>query len=223
MRQLVFKDLYFLRAIWIFCLGFPALLFITNPSNSHIFSVSSLLSVIVSILLSVGSDEKNDSEKIIASLPIERKEIIIAKYMTFIISTIIAIVLTTAATWIIRGMTLIEDIRVYHPYFYIELKWYTVLGGIIVSFIYIALFLPVYYGTDSKIIRGLFAIGLIIPTTLIPLFVIDEGENRVEDSFGDWIMNLSHVGVSIVGIAGLAVIYIVSMFIAIKLYEKRDI
>ncbi|SFI48863.1 MULTISPECIES: ABC-2 transporter permease [unclassified Bacillus (in: firmicutes)] len=223
MRQLVFKDLYFLRAMWIFCLGFPAFLFITNPSNSNIFSVSCLISVIVSLLLSVGSDEKNGSEKIIASLPIERKGIIIAKYMTFIISTIIAIVLTTAATWIIRGMTLIEDIRVYHPYFYIELKWYTVLGGIIVSFIYIALFLPVYYGTDSKIIRGLFAIGLIIPTTLIPLFVIDGEENRVEDSFGDWIMNLSHVGVSIVGIAGLAVIYIISMFIAIKLYEKRDV
>ncbi|HDX9579093.1 TPA: ABC-2 transporter permease [Bacillus pseudomycoides] len=223
MRQLVFKDLYFLRVMWIFCLGFSAFLFITNLSDSSIFSVSCLISVIVSLLLSVGADEKNGSEKIIASLPIERKNIIVAKYMTFVISAIIAIVLTTTVVWIMRGMTLIEDIRVYHPYFYIELKWYTVLRGIIVPFIYIALFLPVYYGTDSKIIRGICAIGLIIPTTLIPLFVIDGGENRVEDSFGDWIMNLSHVGICIVGLVGLAVMYIASTFIAIKLYEKRDI
>ncbi|ENQ3104300.1 ABC-2 type transport system permease protein [Bacillus sp. 491mf] len=223
MRQLVFKDLYFLRAMWIFCLGFSAFLFITNPSDSSIFSVSCLISVIVSILLSVGADEKNGSEKIIASLPIERKDIIIARYMTFIIIAIIAIVLTTTVVWIMRGMTVIEDIRVYHPYFYIELKWYSVLRGIIVPFIYIALYLPIYYGAGSKIIRSLFAIGLIIPTTLIPLFVIDGGENRVEDSFGDWIMNLSHVGICMMGIVGLAVMYIASMFIAIKLYEKRDI
>ncbi|ENQ3081024.1 TPA: ABC-2 transporter permease [Bacillus pseudomycoides] len=223
MRQFVFKDLYFLRTMWIFCLGFSACLFITNPSDSSIFAVSCLISVMVSLLLSVAADEKNGSEKIIASLPIERKDIIIAKYMTFIITTIIAIVLTTTVVWVMRGMTSIEDIRVYHPYFYIELKWYIVLRGIIVPFIYIALFLPVYYGIESKIIRGLFAIGLIIPTTLIPLFVIDGGENRVEDSFGDWIMNLSHVGICMVGLVGLAVMYIASMFIAIKLYEKRDI
>lgn len=223
MCQLVFKDLYFLRAMWVFCLGFSALSFITNPSNPSMFAVSCLISVMVSLLLSVAADEKNGSEKIIASLPIERKDIIIAKYMTFIITTIIAIVLTTTVVWVMRGMTSIEDIRVYHPYFYIELKWYIVLRGIIVPFIYIALFLPVYYGIESKIIRGLFAIGLIIPTTLIPLFVIDGGENRVEDSFGDWIMNLSHVGICMVGLVGLAVMYIASMFIAIKLYEKRDI
>ncbi|MEH7462494.1 ABC-2 transporter permease [Bacillus thuringiensis] len=198
-------------------------LFITNPSNPIVFSMSCLLSVMVSLQLSVGADEKNGSEKIIASLPIERKDIIIAKYMTFIIIVIIAIVLTTTVVWIMRGMTVIEDIRVYHSYFYIELKWYTVLRSIIMPFTYIASFLPVYYGTDSKIIRGICVIGLIIPTTLIPLFVIDGGENRVEDSFGDWIMNLSHVGICMVGLVGLAVMYIASMFIAIKLYEKRDI
>ncbi|MDP7977150.1 ABC-2 transporter permease [Bacillus multifaciens] len=223
MRQLVFKDLYFLRTMWIFCLVFSACLFITNPSDPTVFSASCLISVMVSLQLSIAADEKNGSEKIIASLPIDWNNIVTSKYITFIIVTIIAIVLTTTVVWSMRGMTVIEDIRVYHPYFYIELKWYTVLRSIITPFTYIALFLPVYYGTDSKIIRGICAIGLIIPTTLIPLFVIDGGENRVEDSFGDWIMNLSHVGICMVGLFGLAVMYIASMFIAIKLYEKRDI
>ncbi|MEH6889789.1 ABC-2 transporter permease [Bacillus sp. JJ864] len=223
MRQFVFKDLYFLRDMWIFCLGFSAGLFIMNSSDPSIFSVSCLISVMVSLQLSIAADEKNGSEKIIASLPIERKNIVISKYTTFVMVAIIAIVLTITVVWVMRGMTVIEDIRVYHPYFYIELKWYTVLSGIIVPFIYIASFLPVYYGTGSKIIRGICAIGLTIPTTLIPLFVIDGGENRVEDSFGDWIMNLSHVGICMVGLIGLAVMYIASMFIAIKLYEKRDI
>ncbi|MCM3738211.1 ABC-2 transporter permease [Bacillus cytotoxicus] len=223
MRLLVFKDLYFLRSMWVFCLVLSALMFITNPSDSSVFSVNCLLSVVVSLMLSVATDEKNGSEKIIASLPIERREIVIVKYMGFIIVTIIAIVLTTTVVWIMRGMTVIEDIRVYHPYFYIELKWYTVLRGIITPFIYTALFLPVYYGTESKIIRGICAMGLIIPTTLIPLFVIDGGGNRAEASFSDWIINLSHVGICIVGLVGLAVMYIASTFIAIKLYEKRDI
>ncbi|WP_242218801.1 ABC-2 transporter permease [Bacillus cereus group sp. BfR-BA-01380] len=223
MRQLLLKDLYFLRAMWIVCLGFSALLFITDASNQSIFAASCLISVMASLILSIAVDEKNGSEKILSSLPIESKNIIIAKYMTFAIISVIAILLTTTVVWIMRGMTFIEDIRVYHPYFYIELRWYTVLRGIITPFIYISLFLPVYYGTESKIIRGLFAMGFIIPTTLIPLFMIDGGESRVEDSFGDWIMNMSHVGICMLGIVGLAVIYIVSMFIAIKLYEKRDI
>ncbi|MEH7458914.1 ABC-2 transporter permease [Bacillus sp. JJ1127] len=222
MRQLVFKDLYFLRAMWIFYLGFSTFLFISNLSDSSVFAASCLVSTLASLILTMAQDEKNDSEKLLNSLPLERRDIVIAKYIVISMIAIIAILATLAVVWMIRGLTTIEDIALYHPYLYIELPWYTVLKGIAAPFLYAAFFLPVYYSTDSKILRGVLAILIVLPLIIISLF-IDGSQYGVEASFGDWISNMSNVGICIVGAIGLMALYIISMFTAIRLYEKRDV
>lgn len=192
----------------------------SNSFNSSVFVASCLVSAIASLILSMATDEKNDSEKFLNSLPLERRNIVAAKYISISIVVIIAVLSALAVVWMMRGLTLIADIGLYHPYIYIELPWDTVLRGIVAPFLYVAFFLPVYYGTDSKVLRGILAIVIVVPSTIISLF-IDGDQYGVENSFSNWIMNMSNVGICIVGAMGLAAIYIISMFMAIKLYEKE--
>ena len=52
---------------------------------------------------------------------------------------------------------------------------------------------------------------------------ISDGLNETTSSFNEWIMNPVHIGVFIVGGMILASVYIVSMFLTIKIYETRDL
>lgn len=219
MLQLVRKDLYFYFKIFIIYLIIPVGLFMFTWYESSGFVLSCLLMIIASQFASSAIDKVNKSEVIFNSVPLERKDIIIAKYISYAIFSVVGIILTTIIVWMFRGFTAIEDIGAYHPYLYIQLPWYVVIQGIVIPFVYIACVLPSYYGTKSKIKRFLTS-GVAIAIGMIVIF---EVPSQKETPFGEWIINWSHFGIFLTALIVVAIMYIVSMFIAMKLYEKRDI
>lgn len=222
MLQLVYKDVFFFRVTWLVNIIMPIMMFALEPNGETVFPISCLLITLSSAMVLIAMDERNKSEIVLNSLPVRRRDIIIARYISCVIFIAVGMIATMVAVWLIRGIASIDNIGVYHPNLYIEIPWYVVLRGVVFSFVFIATLFPSYYGTKSKVMQGILTGGSMTLAVSIGIF-IDERQNRTAASFIDWIMNPSHIGVFIVGVIILASIYIISMFITIKIYETRDL
>ncbi|HDR4714075.1 ABC-2 transporter permease [Bacillus cereus] len=222
MRQLVYKDLFFFRVMWLVNFVMPLLFFMLEPSGEFLFPMSCLFITLSSVMTLTFMDERNKSDIIINSLPVSRKDIIIARYISCAIFIVGAMASTMIIVFLLRGIAVIDDIGVYHPNFYIEIPWYVVVSGVIYSVVFVATFFPSYYGTKPKGMRSIVSAAAMGIGVLLWIFISD-GLNETTSSFSEWIMNPVHIGVFTVGGMILASAYIASMFLTIKIYKTRDL
>ncbi|MGH0923741.1 ABC-2 transporter permease [Bacillus pacificus] len=222
MRQLVYKDLFFFRVTWLVNLVVPLVLFMLDPGGELLFSMSCLFITLSSVMTLIFMDERNKSDIVINSLPVSRKDIIIARYISCAIFIVGSIFSTMLVVFLIRGIVVIGDIGAYHPNLYIEIPWYEVINGAVYAVFFVVTFFPSYYGTKSKVVRSIVSAASIGVGGIIWIFISD-GLNETALSFIEWIMNPMHVAVFIVGFITFVSIYIVSMFLTIKIYQTRDL
>ncbi|EJR38415.1 MULTISPECIES: ABC-2 transporter permease [Bacillus] len=222
MRQLIYKDLFFFRITWLVNLVVPLVLFMLEPSGELLFSMSCLFITLSSVMTLIVMDERNKSDIIINSLPVSRKEIIIARYISCAIYIVSGVLSTMLVVFLIRGIVVIGDIGAYHPNLYIEIPWYEVINGVVYAVFLVVTFFPSYYGTKSKVVRSIVSAASIGVGGILWIFISD-GLNETAPSFIEWIMNPMHIGVFILGGIILASVYIISMFLTIKIYETRDL
>ncbi|HDR7786677.1 ABC transporter permease [Bacillus cereus] len=222
MRQLVYKDLFFFRVMWLVNFVMPLLFFMLEPSGEFLFPMSCLFITLSSVMTLTFMDERNKSDIIINSLPVSRKDIIIARYISCAIFIVGAILSTMLVVFLIRGIVVIGDIGTYHPNLYIEIPWYEVINGAVYALLFVAMFFPSYYGTKSKVVRSIVSAASMGVGVIIWLFISD-GLDETTPPFMEWIMNPVHIGVFIIGGIILASVYIVSMLLTIKIYETRDL
>jgi len=222
MRQLIYKDLFFFRVTWLVNLMMPLVLFMLDPSGELLFSMSCLFITLSSVMTLTFMDERNNSDIIINSLPVSRKDIIIARYVSSAIFIVVGILSTMLVVFLVRGIVVIGDIGAYHPNLYIEIPWYEVINGAVYAVFFVVILFPSYYGTKSKVVRSIVSAASMGVGVILWMFISD-GLNETTSSFSEWIMNPVHIGVFIVGGMILASVYIVSMFLTIKIYETRDL
>ncbi|MEK7014953.1 ABC-2 transporter permease [Bacillus sp. FSL R9-9410] len=222
MRQLIYKDLFFFRVTWLVNLVVPLVLFMLDPSGELLVPMSCLFITLSSVMTLIFMDERNKSDIIINSLPVSRKDIIIARYISCAIFIVGGMFSTMLVVFLIRGIVVIGDIGAYHPNLYIEIPWYEVINGVVYAVFLVVTFFPSYYGTKSKVVRSIVSAASIGVGGILWIFISD-GLNETAPSFIEWIMNPMHIGVFIVGGIILASVYIVSMFLTIKIYETRDL
>ncbi|HFK1761980.1 ABC transporter permease [Bacillus wiedmannii] len=222
MRQLVYKDLFFFRVMWLVYLIMPFVLFMLDPSGELLFPMSCLFITLSSVMTLTFMDERNKSDIVINSLPVSRKDIVIARYISCAIFIVGAILSTMLVVFLIRGIVVIGDIGAYHPNLYIEIPWYEIINGAVYAIFFVVIFFPSYYVTKSKIARSIVS-GASMAVGGIAWIFIGDGLNATTPSFIEWIMNPMHVGLFIGGGIILASVYIASMFLTIKIYETRDL
>ncbi|VXB35912.1 conserved membrane hypothetical protein [Bacillus mycoides] len=222
MRQLIYKDLFFFRVTWLVNLIVPLVLFMLDPSGELLFSMSCLFITLSSVMTLTFMDERNNSDIIINSLPVSRKDIIIARYVSSAIFIVGGILSTMLVVFLVRGIVVIGDIGAYHPNLYIEISWYEVINGVVYAVFLVVTFFPSYYGTKSKVVRSIVSAASIGVGGILWIFISD-GLNETAPSFIEWIMNPMHIGVFIIGFITLVSMYIASMFLTIKIYGARDL
>ncbi|WJE24100.1 ABC-2 transporter permease [Bacillus cereus] len=222
MRQLVYKDLFFFRGIWLVYLTIPFIFFLFEQGDGMLFPMSCLFITLSSVTILVVIDERNTSDIIINSLPLSKKDIIIARYISSAIFIVGGMFSTMLAAFLIRGIAVIGDIGAYHSNLYIEVPWYGVVNGVVYAVFLVVTFFPSYYGTKSKVVRSIVSAASIGVGGILWIFISD-GLNETAPSFIEWIMNPLHLGIFIVGLITLASIYIASMFLTIKIYGARDL
>ncbi|MBE5104219.1 ABC-2 transporter permease [Bacillus thuringiensis] len=222
MRQLIYKDLFFFRVTWLVNLVMPLLFFMLDTSGELLFPMSCLFITLSSVMTLIFMDERNKSDIIINSLPISRKDIIIARYISCAIFIVGGMLSTMLVVFLIRGIVVIGNIGAYHPNLYIEIPWYEVINGVVYAVFLVVTFFPSYYGTKSKVVRSIVLAASMGVGVILWIFISD-GLNETTPSFIEWIMNPIHIGVFIVGGIILASVYIAAMFLTIKIYETRDL
>ncbi|MBJ8099470.1 ABC-2 transporter permease [Bacillus cereus group sp. N11] len=222
MRQLIYKDLFFFRVTWLVNLIMPLMFFLLEPGSELLFPMSCLFITLSSVMTLIYMDERNKSDIVINSLPLSRKDIIIARYISCAIFIVGGMLSTMFVVFLIRGIVVIGDIGAYHPNLYIEIPWYEVINGAVYAVFLVVTFFPSYYGTKSKVVRSIVSAASIGVGGILWIFISDE-INGIAPSFIEWIMNPMHIGVFIVGFITLVSIYIASMFLTIKIYGARDL
>ena len=205
-KQLVFKDMMLQRKLgvtYLICLFVLAVVDFRSDSFLMTFSLSI---PVLGMMLSMNYENKNKSERLVNSLPLQRKEIVIAKY----IFASILVALGGALPFTISLIQLQNENTT------VFMLWAAILGGITGGLVYTMIVLPIEFTvgySSAKQIAPFIGIAFGYLSGLIVSNLWLDVEN---------VWNTSLV-VNICFIAGLILLYVMSMFFSIHLYNERDL
>ncbi len=205
-KQLVLKDMMLQRKLgfaYLICLFFLAI--VDFRSDSFLMTISVCIPFL-GMVLSMSYEGKNKSEMIVNSLPFERKEIVIAKYIFVSILVVLGGIFS-----LVVGL-----IQLQNEHITVFMLWGEILGGITGGLVYSMIVLPIEFSvgySSAKQIAPFIGIAFGYLSGLIVSNVWLDVENA-------W--NTSLV-VNICFIAGLLLLYVMSMFFSIHLYNERDL
>ncbi|MGR6009269.1 ABC-2 transporter permease [Bacillus cereus] len=196
MRQLIIKDFIMQWKYLIWYLIYPLFLYMTLTDVKSFYVIMSAIIPVIVILKTFNDDKKYDGEVMLNSLPLAKKEIVVAKYiMAFIVFIISMIVSSPLVINQFEGGT----------FEFITTTLVTITGFV---FIYLSLVLPISFwlGYKKSIFITLFI--LMAPIVIIEMFF----QVNIEQ------IHL-HNGVLL---SCSICMLLLSVLASVKLYEKRE-
>ncbi|MDR4169598.1 ABC-2 transporter permease [Bacillus nitratireducens] len=205
-KQLVLKDMMLQRKLGF--IGFICLLFLTIVDfGSDNFLLKLSISIpLLGTIWSTSYEARNKSEKILNSLPFDRKDIVIAKYIFVSILVLLGVVFSL----------LVGLIQLQNEHINGFMLWGAILGGITGGLVYSMIVLPIEFSVEySSSKQAAYFMGIIVGG-LSGVIVSSEWLD-VENA---WSTSLV---VNVCFIAGLLILYVMSMLLSINLYNERDL
>ncbi|EJS59269.1 hypothetical protein ICG_01309 [Bacillus cereus BAG1X1-3] len=205
-KQLVLKDMMLQRKLGF--IGFICLLFLTIVDfGSDNFLLKLSISIpLLGTIWSTSYEARNKSEKILNSLPFDRKDIVIAKYIFVSILVLLGVVFSL----------LVGLIQLQNEHINGFMLWGAILGGITGGLVYSMIVLPIEFPVEySSSKQAAYFMGIIVGG-LSGVIVSSEWLD-VENA---WSTSLV---VNVCFIAGLLILYVMSMLLSINLYNERDL
>ncbi|HFJ9408650.1 TPA: ABC-2 transporter permease [Bacillus cereus] len=205
-KQLILKDMMLQRKlsfVYLICLFFLSI--VDFRSDSFLMTFIMFIPVL-GMMLSMSYEDRNKSEMIINSLPFQRKEIVIAKYI------FVSILVTLGGVFSL----VVSLIQLQNENTTAFMLWGEILGGITGGLVYSIIVLPIEFSigySSAKQIAPFIGIAFGYLSGLIVSNVWLDVEN---------VWNMSLV-VNSCFIAGLLLLYVMSMLLSINLYNERDL
>lgn len=205
-KQLVLKDMMLQRKlgfVYLICLVFLAI--VDFRSDSFLMTISVSIPFLGTVL-SMSYEGKNKSEMIVNSLPFQRKDIVIGKYIFVSILGALG-----GCFSLVIGL-----IQLQNEHMTGFMLWGEILGGITGGFVCSIIVLPIEFSVgynSAKQIAPFIGIAFGYLSGLIVSNVWLDVEN---------VWNTSLV-VNVCFIAGLILLYVMSMLFSIHLYNERDL
>lgn len=205
-KQLVLKDMMLQRKLsFVYLIGLFFLVIVDFRSDSFLMTLS-ISMPILGMILSMSYEGKNKSEMIVNSLPFERKEIVIAKYI--FVSMLVAL---GGVFSLLVGLMQLQNEHING-----FMLWGAILGGITGGLVYSMIVFPIEFSvgySSAKQIAPFIGIAFGYLSGLIVSNVWLDVENV-------WSTSLV---VNVCFIVGLLLLYIISMLLSINLYNERDL
>ncbi len=205
-KQLVLKDMMMQRKVGV--VGFICLLFlaIVDFGSDTVLLKLSILIPILGTIWSTSYEARSKSEKILNSLPFNRKDIVVAKYIFVSILVLLGVIFSF----------LIGLIQLQNEHITGFMLWGAILGGITGGLVYSMIVLPIEFSVEySSSKQAAYFMGVIVGG-LSGVIVSSEWLD-VENA---WSTSLV---VNVCFIVGLLLLYIISMLLSIHLYSERDL
>lgn len=205
-KQLVLKDMMLQRKLGF--ISFICLLFLTIVDfwSDNVLMTLSITIPILGTIWSTSYEARNKSEKILNSLPCDRKDIVIAKYIFVSVLVVLGVFFSL----------LVGLIQLQNEHINGFMLWGAILGGITGGLVYSMIVLPIEFSVEySSSKQAAYFMGIIVgglSGVIVSSIWLD-----VENA---WSTSLV---VNICFIAGLLLLYIMSMLLSINLYSERDL
>ncbi|EJS59270.1 hypothetical protein ICG_01310 [Bacillus cereus BAG1X1-3] len=196
MKQLILKDFIVQWKFLMWYILYPILFYMALKDTGNVFVIMSVIFTVMATIKTFEADGKNESEVILNSLPISKKQIVFAKYIVAIIILFISVTVGCFTMGMKNGVNLFE---------FIETKTVASISFILV---YLSFVLPISFWLAYKKTIFITIFILIAPMAISSIF---------------FAINLEqiHLYNSLLFISSICM-FIASVFVSVKLYEKRE-
>ncbi len=195
-KQLIIKDFIVQWKFLIWYILYPVFFYMAVTDTENLFIIMSVIFTIGATVKTFEADSKNESEVIVNSLPILRKQIVYAKYIVAIIILFISVTVGCFTMGMKNGVNLFGFIET------------TMVASISFILMYLSFVLPISFWLAYKKTIFIAIFILIAPMAISSIF------------FG---INLEQIQLynSVLFVSSICM-FIVSVFVSVKLYEKRE-
>ncbi|AXR18948.1 ABC-2 transporter permease [Bacillus thuringiensis] len=210
MQQLILKEFFLQKKMFPFYFLIPILSIFKDSVEPMGIAIGVFITCSTIIYISFYYDEKSKAEKVLVSLPITRKEIIIAKYISSTLF-IMAGLSVTFIVVILGNILLNRDI---------VMPGYAIFSAIVATLIYCAVTIPTNYIGGYKVITVL---------NLIMLFPLMGMIGLMCNIFGDKTIMLkvlhSQEATLAMGVLSIGVLVsiVISMFLSMKMFQEAEL
>lgn len=196
LKQLILKDFIIQWKFLIWYILYPVFFYMALTDTENLFIIMSVIITIGATVKTFEADSKNESEVIVNSLPILKKQIVYAKYIVAIIILFISVTVGCFTMGMKNGVNLFEFIET------------TLLASISFILVYLSFVLPISFWLGYK------------KTILITIVIFMAPIVILETLFQ---INLEQIQLynSMLFISSICM-FIISIFVSVKLYEKRE-
>ncbi|MBE7119818.1 ABC-2 transporter permease [Bacillus cereus] len=196
LKQLILKDFIVQWKFLIWYILYPVFFYMVLTDTKNLFIIMSVIFTVGATVKIFEADSKNESEVILNSLPILRKQIVFAKYIVAIIILFISVTIGCFTMGMKNGANVFEFIET------------TVVASISFTLVYLSFVLPISFWLAYK------------KTVLITIFIFIAPIVIVETFFQ---INLEQIQLynSVLFVSSICM-FIVSAFVSIRVYEKRE-
>ncbi|MCU5377625.1 ABC-2 transporter permease [Bacillus cereus] len=210
MQQLILKEFFLQKKIFPFYFLIPMLSIFRDSVQPMGIAIGLFMTCSTIIYISFYYEEKSKIEKVLVSLPIMRKEIVIAKYISTTLFIIVGLSITSIVV-ILGNILLNRDIVI---------PGYAIFSAIVATLIYCVVTIPTNYIGGYKAITVLNVIMIFPLMGMIGLMC---------NIFGDEIIMLkvlhsqeAILAMSVVGI-GVLVSIVISMLLSMKMFQEAEL
>ncbi|MDA2339665.1 ABC-2 transporter permease [Bacillus cereus group sp. MYBKT14-1] len=196
MKQLILKDFIIQWKFLIWYTLYPVFFYMALTDTENLFIIMSVIITIGATVKTFEADSKNESEVIVNSLPILRKQIVYAKYIVAIIILFISVTVGCFTMGMKSGVNLFEFIET------------TMVASISFILLYLSFVLPISFWLGYK--KTIFITIVIFMAPIVVLEALFQ-------------INLEQIQLynSLLFISSMCM-FIASTFVSVKIYEKRE-
>ncbi|HDR4605351.1 MULTISPECIES: ABC-2 transporter permease [Bacillus] len=196
LKQLILKDFIIQWKFLIWYILYPVFFYMALTDTENLFIIMSVIITIGATVKTFEADSKNESEVIVNSLPILKKQIVYAKYIVAIIILFISVTVGCFTMGMKNGVNLFEFIET------------TMVASISFILAYLSFVLPISFWLGYK--KTIFITIVIFMAPLVVLEALFQ-------------INLEQIQLySSLLFIGSICMFIASVFVSVKLYEKRE-
>ena len=195
-KQLILKDFIIQWKFLIWYILYPVFFYMALTDTENLFIIMSVIITIGATVKTFEADSKNESEVIVNSLPILRKQIVYAKYIVAIIILFISVTVGCFTIGMTSGVNLFEFIET------------TMVASISFILLYLSFVLPISFWLGYK--KTIFITIVIFMAPIVVLEALFQ-------------INLEQIQLynSLLFISSMCM-FIASTFVSVKIYEKRE-
>ncbi|WP_242307677.1 ABC-2 transporter permease [Bacillus cereus group sp. BfR-BA-01331] len=196
LKQLILKDFIIQWKFLMWCILYPVFFYMALTDTENLFIIMSVIITIGATVKTFEADSKDESEIIVNSLPILRKRIVYAKYIVAIIILFISVTVGCFTMGMKNWVNLFEFIET------------TMVASISFILVYLSFVLPISFWLGYK--KTIFITIVIIMAPIVILETLFQ-------------INLEQIQLynSVLFVSSICM-FIVSIFVSVKLYEKRE-